>query len=216
MIDVRVLLVQLRRQALGLSLLEELRPGSDTSAYGGFPMDSVRFHTTRVWEPSIQLLLSQAGSGSLATTMMPWMDLVSALRTVFKAVELTSPAPFKPVPLMAATIAFFNASILSECFVFMFVLFRLDVLFCGCIFVAWPRIPGQQGRSGFDNSHAIFRAQGISNSLPGGGIILPHSVGIEPVFVTARSERHTEPPDTVSPFMHGRDLDVPVVEVAGQ
>src|SRR5207247_44534 len=87
-------------------------------------------------EPSIQLLLSQAGSDSLATTMTPWMDLVNALRTVFKVVELTSPAPFKPVPLIAATIAFFNVSIFPEfpeCFVFMFVLFRLDVWFCGCI-----------------------------------------------------------------------------------
>src|SRR6266853_1997380 len=87
-------------------------------------------------EPSIQLLLSQAGSGSLATTMTPRMDLVIALRTVFKAVELTSPAPFKAVPLIAATIAFFNVSIFaefSECFVFMFVFFRFDVWFCGCI-----------------------------------------------------------------------------------
>src|SRR6266705_1127200 len=65
-------------------------------------------------EPSIQLLLSQAASGSLATTMTPWMDLVIALRTVFKAVELASPAPFKPVPLIAATIAFFNVSIFGE------------------------------------------------------------------------------------------------------
>src|SRR5438876_360511 len=69
-------------------------------------------------EPSIQLLLSQAGSGSLATTMTPWIDLVNALQTVFKAVELTSPAPSNPVLLIAATIAFFNASILSEWFVF--------------------------------------------------------------------------------------------------
>jgi len=80
-------------------------------------------------------LLSQAGSGSLATTMTPWMDLVIAFRTVFKAVELTSPAPFKPVPLIAATIAFFNVSIFPEFpeyFVFMFVFFRFDVWFCGC------------------------------------------------------------------------------------
>src|SRR5438876_9279897 len=68
--------------------------------------------------------------------MTPWMDLVNALRTVFKAVELTSPAPFKAVPLIAATIAFFNVSIFPEfpeCFGFMFVVFRLDVWFCGCI-----------------------------------------------------------------------------------
>jgi len=81
-------------------------------------------------EPSIQLLLSQAGSGSLATTMTPWMDLVNALRTVFKAVELASPAPFKPVPLIAATIAFFNVSIFREfpeCFGFMLFSFFFDV-----------------------------------------------------------------------------------------
>jgi len=61
--------------------------------------------------------------------MAPWTDSVDALRTVFKAVELAFPAPFKPVPLIAARIEFFNVSIFSEfpeCFGFMFVLFRLD------------------------------------------------------------------------------------------
>jgi hypothetical protein len=46
MIDVRVILVQLCRQALGLLLLKELLPGSDLSTYGGLPKDSVRFHKT--------------------------------------------------------------------------------------------------------------------------------------------------------------------------
>ena len=53
MIDVRILLVQLSRQALGLFLRKELRPGSDTSAYGGFPMDRVRFHTIRVLDETV-------------------------------------------------------------------------------------------------------------------------------------------------------------------
>src|SRR6266478_1654407 len=64
------------------------------------------------------------------------MDLVIAFRTVFKAVELTSPASFKPVPLIAAMIAFFNGSIFPEFpewFGFMHVFFRFDVWFCGCI-----------------------------------------------------------------------------------
>ena len=68
-----------------------------------------------------QLLLSQAGSGSFATTLTPWMVLVNALRTVVKAVELS------PAPLIAATIAFFSVSIFPECpecFVFMSVFFR--------------------------------------------------------------------------------------------
>ena len=43
MIDIRVTLVQLCRQALGLFLLEELRPGPDSSGDAGFPMDSVAF-----------------------------------------------------------------------------------------------------------------------------------------------------------------------------
>ena len=46
MIDVRVVLVQLCRQALSLFLLEESRPGSDLSTDGGLPIDSVRFHNT--------------------------------------------------------------------------------------------------------------------------------------------------------------------------
>jgi hypothetical protein len=46
MIDFRVILVQLCRQALGLFLLEKLRPGSDLSTDGGLPKDSVRFHNT--------------------------------------------------------------------------------------------------------------------------------------------------------------------------
>jgi len=46
MVDVRVTLVQLCRQALGLFLLEELRPGPNSSGDAGFPMDSVRFHFT--------------------------------------------------------------------------------------------------------------------------------------------------------------------------
>ena len=41
--DIRVTLVQLCRQVLGLLLLEEVRPGSDSSVSGGFPMDNVRF-----------------------------------------------------------------------------------------------------------------------------------------------------------------------------
>src|SRR5439155_24500466 len=65
--------------------------------------------------------------------MTPWMDLVIAFRTVFKAVELTSPASFKPVPLIAAMIAFFNVSIFPEWFGFTHVFFRFDVWFCGCI-----------------------------------------------------------------------------------
>jgi len=48
MIDVRVLLVQLCRQALSRCLLEALGPGSHTSVDGGLPMDSVRFHKTTV------------------------------------------------------------------------------------------------------------------------------------------------------------------------
>ena len=54
MIDVRVLLVQLCRQALGLSLLEELCPSSDSSGEAAFPVDSVRFHTTGVWDETVR------------------------------------------------------------------------------------------------------------------------------------------------------------------
>lgn len=46
MIDIRVTLVQLCRQALGLFLLEELGPRPDSSGDVGFPVDSVRFHNT--------------------------------------------------------------------------------------------------------------------------------------------------------------------------
>ena len=48
MINFRVALIQLGRQALGRFLLEELRPGSYSSADAGFPMDSVRFHKATV------------------------------------------------------------------------------------------------------------------------------------------------------------------------
>src|SRR6266496_89631 len=74
---------------------------------------------------------------------------------------------------------------------------------------------GKRSRSGWDDSHTIFRAQSISGSLLGAGIVLPHAVGIEAVFITTGSERHTEPPDTVITFMHWRGVGVPVVEVAG-
>jgi len=46
MIDIRVILVQLCRQALGIFLLEALRAGSDLSTNDGLPKDGVRFHNT--------------------------------------------------------------------------------------------------------------------------------------------------------------------------
>ena len=46
MINVRVILVQLCRQALGIFLLEALRSGSDLSTNEGLPKDSVRLHNT--------------------------------------------------------------------------------------------------------------------------------------------------------------------------
>jgi hypothetical protein len=44
MIDFWVAFVQVCRHALGLSLLEKLRPSSDLSTDGGLPTDSVCFH----------------------------------------------------------------------------------------------------------------------------------------------------------------------------
>src|SRR5712671_3770839 len=84
------------------------------------------------------------------------------------------------------------------------------------VFVASPPIPWQESRSGCDDSHAILRAQSISGSLLGAGIVPPNFVGKEPVFVTTRRQGHTESPDTVRTFMHWRGVGVPVVEVAGQ
>lgn len=127
----------------------------------------VRQRTSRE-QPLVQLLLRQAAPGSFATTLTPWMVLVNALRTVFKA---------------AATIAFVTVSIIPE--------------------------------SLNDDSHTILSTQSISCSLLGGGIVPPHSVGVEPVFVTTRSERQTQPPDVVRTFLHWRSVGIPIVEIAG-
>lgn len=67
-----------------------------------------------------------------------------------------------------------------------------------------------------DDFYTIVAAQGISDLLLGEGIVLPHSVHAEPIFVTTRCEGHTHPPKTVRPFLHGQGLSVPVVEVGGQ
>src|SRR5580765_2640721 len=67
-----------------------------------------------------------------------------------------------------------------------------------------------------DKLHTILGAQSIACSLLGAGIVLPHSVGIEPVFVTARRQGHAEPPEAVRTFLHRSGPGVPVIEVAGQ
>ena len=56
---VRVILVQLGRQALGVFLLEALRPGSDLSTNDGLPKDSVRFHNT-IFNPARVARLSMS------------------------------------------------------------------------------------------------------------------------------------------------------------
>src|SRR5438128_4423571 len=50
MIDVRVVPVQFCSQALRLFFFKEPGAGSNLPADCGFPMDSVRFHTTLVWD----------------------------------------------------------------------------------------------------------------------------------------------------------------------
>src|SRR5437879_1108996 len=72
-----------------------------------------------------------------------------------------------------------------------------------------------QGSTG-DGFHTILAAQGVCCSLLSGGIVLPHSVRNESVFVTAGFERHIQMPDAIGVFVHWHGLGVPIVEVAGQ
>jgi len=67
-----------------------------------------------------------------------------------------------------------------------------------------------------DKLHTVLGAQSIGCSLLGVGIVLPHSVGIESVFVTTRGKRHAEPPEAVRTFLHRSGPGIPVIEVAGQ
>ena len=57
--DVRVILVQVSRQAIGIFLLEAFRPGFDLSTNDGLPKDSVRFHNT-IFNPARVARLSMS------------------------------------------------------------------------------------------------------------------------------------------------------------
>src|SRR6266545_1517910 len=67
-----------------------------------------------------------------------------------------------------------------------------------------------------DHAHTVFGAQRIRCLLLSGGIVAPHSVGEEPVFVTARLESHTQMPHAFRAFVHLSGLGIPVVKLASQ
>src|SRR6266511_5434638 len=67
-----------------------------------------------------------------------------------------------------------------------------------------------------DDAYTVFGAQRIRCLLLSGGIVAPHFVREEPVFVTARLESHTQTPHAVGAFLHRSSLGVPVVKFARQ
>jgi hypothetical protein len=67
-----------------------------------------------------------------------------------------------------------------------------------------------------DEHHTILTSERINHSLLSLWIILPDSIGIEPVFMPARVEIDADLPVSFFVFLHGLTMDVPVIEVPGQ
>ena len=67
-----------------------------------------------------------------------------------------------------------------------------------------------------DDPYAVLGAHRIRRLFLRSGIIAPHFICEEPVFVTARLERYAQVPDAVGRPVHRGGLGVPIVEVAGQ
>src|SRR5438045_3322396 len=66
-----------------------------------------------------------------------------------------------------------------------------------------------------DDAHAVFRSEKVLHHFLSSGIIAPHFIREEPVFVTARLECHGQMPHTIATFVHRTSFGVPAIEVSG-